>query len=37
MAVFGVGAYYDKDVSGEFISQNLVGVGWATEEAPELR
>lgn len=37
MAIYGVGAYYDRDVSSEFISQNLVGVGWDTEEAPELQ
>ena len=37
MAVFGVGAYYDKDVSGDFINQNLVGVGWDSSQAPELQ
>ena len=37
MAVYGVGAYYRQDVSGEFIKQNLVGVGWGQEEAPELQ
>lgn len=37
MAIYGVGAYYDKDVSSDFISQNLVGVGWDTQDAPELQ
>ena len=37
MAVFGVGAYYDQDVSSDFINQNLVGVGWNDEDAPELK
>jgi hypothetical protein len=36
MAIFGVGAYYDEDVSQEFIRANLVGVGWNANEAPEL-
>ena len=33
---FGVGAYYDEDVSQDFIQANLVGVGWDVTEAPEL-
>ncbi len=37
MAIYGVGAWYDQDVSDEFISQNLVGVGWAEHDAPELQ
>jgi hypothetical protein len=37
MAVYGVGAYYDQDVSGEFIQRNLVGVGWDENDAPELQ
>jgi hypothetical protein len=37
MAVFGVGAYYDKDVSIDFINNNLVGVGWGSTDAPELQ
>lgn len=37
MAVYGVGAYYDEDVSGEFIQRNLVGVGWDEDDAPELQ
>ena len=36
MAIFGVGAYYDDDVSQDFINSNLVGVGWDDTEAPEL-
>lgn len=36
MAIFGVGAYYDGDVSNDFISNNIAGPGWSMEEAPEL-
>ena len=36
MAIFGVGAFYDKDVSQDFIQANLVGVGWGLNDAPEL-
>ena len=37
MAIYGVGAYYDRDVSQNFIKQNLVGVGWNSVDAPELQ
>ncbi len=37
MAIYGVGAFYDRDVSADFISQNLVGVGWDSTDAPELQ
>ena len=36
MAIFGIGAYYDEDVSQNFIQANLVGVGWDAVDAPEL-
>jgi hypothetical protein len=36
MAIFGIGAYYEEDVSQDFIKANLVGVGWAANDAPEL-
>lgn len=36
MAIFGVGAYYEEDVSQNFIQANLVGVGWDASDAPEL-
>ena len=36
MAIFGIGAFYDEDVSKHFIEQSLVGVGWDAIEAPEL-
>lgn len=36
MAIFGVGAFYDRDVSGDFIADNLIGVGWDVQDAPEL-
>jgi hypothetical protein len=37
MAIYGVGAYYDHDVSDAFLENNLVGVGWNSEDAPELQ
>ena len=37
MAVFGIGAYYDRDVSQDFINQEIVGVGWDDNDAPELQ
>jgi hypothetical protein len=39
MAIYGVGASYDgtDDVSGRFIENNLVGVGWGADDAPELQ
>lgn len=37
MAIYGVGAYYEEDVSGEFIQQGIVGVGHSAEDAPELQ
>jgi len=37
MAIFGVGAYYATDVSQEFINQEIVGVGWDNNDAPELQ
>ena len=37
MAIFGIGASYDKeDVSQAFIKANLVGVGHGVKDAPEL-
>lgn len=36
MAIYGIGAYYDHDVSPEFIANNVAGVGWGLAEAPEL-
>ncbi len=37
MAIYGVGAFYHKDVSDDFIKNNLVGVGWDSNDAPELQ
>lgn len=37
MAIYGVGASYDRDVSPEFIRDNIIGTGWDDDEAPELR
>src|SRR3972149_4597254 len=36
MAIYGIGAYYDKDVSGDFIANNVAGPGWSYNDAPEL-
>jgi hypothetical protein len=36
MAIFGIGAYYEKDISGEFIRHKIVGIGWDVELAPDL-
>jgi len=36
MAIYGIGAYHDEDVSPRFIDNNLVGVGWRSVDAPEL-
>lgn len=36
--IFGIGATYDgKDVSKDFIANNVIGVGWSEQTAPELR
>ena len=35
-AIFGIGAYYEEDVSQDFIKNNLVGIGHRVEHAPEL-
>ncbi|MBO0611332.1 hypothetical protein J1836_00060 (plasmid) [Thiothrix fructosivorans] len=37
MAIYGVGAYYDRDVSNKFITENIIGVGWDSNSAPELQ
>jgi len=36
MAIFGIGAYYDRDMSGEFVSSGVAGLGWSKADAPEL-
>lgn len=36
MAIYAIGAYYDEDVSGEFIANNIAGPGWDNTQAPEL-
>jgi hypothetical protein len=37
MAIYGVGAFFDGDVSDDFITNSLVGVGWDENDAPELQ
>jgi hypothetical protein len=36
MAIYGIGAYYDRDVSNDFLANDMVGTGWDDSEAPEL-
>jgi hypothetical protein len=36
MAIYGVGAFYDNDVAPDLIGNNLVGVGWAYQDAADL-
>lgn len=34
MAIFGVGAYYGRDVSNDFLEQGCVCIGWTEDDAP---
>ena len=34
MAIFGIGAYYDRDVSNDFMEQGCACVGWAVDDTP---
>ena len=34
MAIFGVGAHYDEDVTDQFVNEGLICVGWSEDEAP---
>ena len=34
MAIFGIGAYYNRDVSNNFLEQGCACVGWSEENAP---
>jgi len=36
MAIYGIGAYHDSDVSQEFLTHNIILVGWGPADAPEL-
>jgi hypothetical protein len=36
MAIFAIGAFFEEDVSSQFINNNLAGVGWNAEDAPDL-
>ena len=36
MAIYGIGAYYQADVSAEFIVNNIAGTNWDDISAPEL-
>lgn len=34
MAIFGIGAYYESDVSGDFLKRGCACVGWSESDAP---
>lgn len=36
MAIFGIGAFYDVDVSEDFIEQNVACIGWSEKDASTL-
>jgi len=36
MAIYAVGAFYDEDISGKFIENDVAGIGWSESDAPEL-
>lgn len=36
MAIYGIGAWYDRDVSQDFKNHHIVGTGWNVHEAPDL-
>lgn len=36
MAIFGLGAYYQEDVTNEFVSNDIACVGWDRADAPAL-
>ena len=36
MAIFGIGAFFEEDVSQDFIRKNLVGIRHRVQDAPEL-
>ncbi len=36
MAIYGIGAYYNRDVSPDFKNHGVVGTGWNSTEAPDL-
>jgi hypothetical protein len=36
MAIFGIGAFYDEDVSEDFIEQGIACIGWSEKDASTL-
>ena len=36
MAIFGLGAYYQEDVTDEFVTNGIACVGWERADAPAL-
>ena len=36
MAIFGIGAYYDTDISDECINKEVICIGWSLADAPAL-
>ena len=36
MAIYGIGAFYENDVSNKFLSKGVACVGWDSDDAPSL-
>ena len=36
MAIFAIGAFYERDMSADFIASGVAGPGWSKADAPEL-
>jgi hypothetical protein len=36
MAIFGIGAYFNKDVSAEFIRHSIIGISWNIKTASDI-
>lgn len=36
MAIFGIGAYHNADVTDDFLRQNIACIGWSRNDAPAL-
>jgi hypothetical protein len=36
MAIYGIGAYYEEDVSAQFMANNIIGTGYEERDAPEI-
>jgi hypothetical protein len=36
MAIYSIGAYFNNDISEQFIKRKIVGIGWDEKDAPDL-